>query len=77
MGVTLFSDGGWGGGGGDGGKRFIFCNQDSCHMMVPESEVPKKAVGMLVTGAEVSKNLPGQHRFQISHSKSEEQKLHS
>ena len=26
-------------------------------MMVPESEVPKKAVGMLVTGAEVFKNL--------------------
>ena len=25
--------------------------------MVPESEVPKKAVGMLVTGAEVFKNL--------------------
>ena len=46
-------------------------------MMVPESEVPKKAVGMLVTGAEVSKNLGGQHRDQISHSKSEEKRLHS
>ena len=30
-------------------------------MMVPESEVPKKAVGMSVIGAEVSKNLGGQH----------------
>ena len=29
--------------------------------MVLESEVPKKAVGMSVTGAEVSKNLGGQH----------------
>ena len=26
-------------------------------MMVPDSEVPKKTVGMLVTGAEVFKNL--------------------
>ena len=46
-------------------------------MMVPESEVPKKAVGMSVTGAEVSKNLGDQHRVQISHSKSEKQRLHS
>ena len=46
-------------------------------MMVPESEVPKKAVGMLVTGAELSKNLGGQHRVQISHSKSEKKRLHS
>ena len=46
-------------------------------MMVPESEVPKKAVGMSVTGAEVSKNLGGHHRVQISYSKSEEQRLHS
>ena len=46
-------------------------------MMVPESEVPNKDVGMSVTGAEVSKNLGGQHRVQISHSKSEEQRLHS
>jgi len=46
-------------------------------MMVPEREVPKKAVGMPVTGAEVSKNLGGQHRVRISHSKSEGQRLHS
>ena len=46
-------------------------------MMVPESEVPKKAVGMLVTGAEVFKNLGRHHRVQICHSKSEEQRLHS
>ena len=73
MGVTLFLRGG----GGDQGKRLILCNRESCYMMVPESEVPKKAVGMSVTEAEVSKNLGGQHRVQISHSKSEEQRLHS
>ena len=73
MGVTLFSRGG----GGYEKKRFIFCNRESCYMMVPESEVPKKAVGMLVTGAEVFKNLGRHNRVQISHSKSEEQRLHS
>ena len=58
-------------------KTLYIYNQESCHTMVPESEVPKKAVGMSVTGAEVSKNLDGQHRVKISHSKPEEKRLYS
>ena len=38
-------------------NALYFAIRESCYMMVPESEVPKKAVGMLVTGAEVFKNL--------------------